>query len=168
MLYYIRKYGNLYFPKTMIRLSFRRHMGHWPRLKAPQTFNEKIQWFKLYVRDPVIPKCADKYLVRDYIAKKIGKQYLVPLLGVFDSADEIDLNKLPSQFVLKPNHASGEVIICHDKTQMDWDAEKRKMAQWLRKNYYYQTGEWGYKDIKPKIICEELLPGDIIDYRFFV
>lgn len=167
MLHYIRKYGILHFPKTMIRISFKRHMGYWPSLEEPKTFNEKLQWFKLYVRDPVIPKCADKYLVRDYVAQKIGEQYLVPLLGVFDSVDEIDLNKLPDQFVLKPNHASGEVIICHDKTQMDWMTEKRKMTQWLKQNYYYQTGEWGYKDIKPKIISEELLPGDIIDYRFF-
>lgn len=142
-------------------------MGYWPSLEEPKTFNEKLQWFKLYVRDPVIPKCADKYLVRDYVAQKIGEQYLVPLWGVFDSVNEIDLDKLPNQFVLKPNHASGEVIVCHDKNQIDWDAEKRKMTQWLKQNYYYQTGEWGYKDIPPKILCEKLLHGEIVDYKFF-
>lgn len=167
LLDYIKKYGILYFPKVMIKLAVRRRMGYWPNLNNPKTFTEKIEWFKLYVRDPVITRCADKYLVRDYIERKVGRGYLVPLLGVFDSVDEIDLEQMPNQFVLKPNHSSGKVIVCYDKNQMDWPTEKRKMTQWLEQNYYYQTGEWGYKDIKPKIICEKLLPGSVIDYRSF-
>lgn len=164
--YYIKKYGILWFPKIITKLLVRKHMGYWPNLTHPTTLTEKIQWFKLYVRDPTISQYADKYLVRNYIAQKIGKRYLVPLLGVFDSVNEIDLDKLPNQFVLKPNNASGEIIICHNKMQMDWRSQRQKLERWLKNNYYYKTGEWGYKNIKPKIICEKLLPGDIIDYRF--
>lgn len=92
--------------------------------------------------------------------------YLIPLLGVYDSVDDIDLNALPEEFVLKPNHSSGKVIICRDKSRINWSKAADTMKNWLRENYYDLTGEWGYKDIVPKIVCEKLLHGDIVDYKF--
>ena len=151
----------------MIKISFRKNKGYWPDLQNPKTFSEKIQWFKRYVRDPVIPRCADKYLVREYVTKKIGGGYLVPLLGVYNSVEEVKLADLPEEFVLKPNHLSGEVLICKDKEHFDWSAARKRMKKWLKTNYYYQTGEWGYKDIQPRILCEKLLQENIIDYKFF-
>ena len=89
------------------------------------------------------------------------------MLGVYDRVEDIDLDELPEEFVLKPNHESGRVILCHDKREIDWRKQADVMKNWLRENYYYQTGEWQYKDIPPKILCEKMLSGDIIDYKFF-
>lgn len=152
----------------MLKRQFYRNLGYPLNLDDPKTLNEKLQWFKVHVRDPRITMCADKYAVRDYVAEKIGEQYLVPLYGVYDSIEEIDITQLPEQFVLKPNHESGRVIICRNKKEMDWVKTADLLNNWLHENYYYEWGEWGYKNIPPKIICEKLLYGDdIIDYRFF-
>lgn len=156
-----------FFLKHRIQTEFKKEMGYRPDLLHPKTLNEKLQWFKLYVRDPKVTLCADKYAVRDYVEHKIGKTYLVPLYGIYTAVKEIDLDKLPDQFVLKSNHASGQVIICQDKKRMNWVREADKMDNWLHENYYYRTAEWGYKNIPPKIICEKLLSGEIFDYRFF-
>lgn len=86
---------------------------------------------------------------------------------MYDSVDEIDLAVLPDKFVLKPNHSSGKVLICRDKRKINWIKAADIMRNWLRENYYDLTGEWGYKDIPPKIMCEKLLQGEIIDYKFF-
>lgn len=151
----------------MIRKRFYKKMGYMPNLENPKTFNEKLQWFKLHVRDSRTTRCADKYAVREYVAEKIGEEYLVPLFGVYDSVEEINIDKLPEKFVLKPNHESGCVILCRDKKKIDWKKQADVMKNWLRENYYYQTGEWQYKNISPKILCEKMLNGDIIDYRFY-
>ena len=154
-------------PKRTIERKFKQKLGYKLNLENPHTFNEKIQWFKLYVRDPRTTLCADKYAVRAYVAEKIGEEHLVPLLGVYDSVEEIDISKLPKEFVFKPNHESARVILCYDKDAVDWRKQADVMKNWLRENYYYQTGEWQYKNIPPKILCEKMLHGDIIDYRFF-
>lgn len=151
----------------MIQKRFYKIMGYKPDLENPRTFNEKLQWFKLHVRDPRTTRCADKYAVREYVAEKIGKEYLVPLIGVYDSVEEIDIDKLPEKFVLKPSHESGCVILCHNKNTINWKEQADVMKNWLRENYYYQKGEWQYKNISPKILCEEMLHGEIVDYRFF-
>ena len=151
----------------MLKRQFYRNLGYPLNLDDPKTLNEKLQWFKVHVRDPRITMCADKYAVRDYVAEKIGEQYLVPLYGVYDSIEEIDITQLPEQFVLKPNHESGRVIICRNKKEMDWVKTADLLNNWLHENYYYEWGEWGYKNIPPKIICEKLLTADIVDYKFF-
>ena len=156
-----------YLFKRMLKRQFRRNLGYVPDFEHPKTLNEKLQWFKMHVRDPRITMCADKYAVRSYVAEKIGGQYLVPLYGVYDSIEEIDIASLPEQFVLKPNHESGRVIICRNKKEMDWVKTADTLNNWLHENYYYEWGEWGYKNIPPKIICEKLLAADIIDYKFF-
>ena len=137
----------------------------------PKTFNEKIQWLKLYYHDPLMTKCADKIEVREYIKEIIGEQYLVPCLGVYSSVDEIDFEKLPNKFALKVNWGSNQNIICRDKSNLNIDEAKIKLSNWLKreKNLYYKYFEWQYKDIKPKIICEQYIDGaeDLRDYKFF-
>lgn len=151
---------------SVLKKDFKRRLGYELNLKCPETFNEKIQWLKAFYYDPIMTQCADKYEVREIIADQIGEQYLVPLYGVYDRAEDIPLRELPKEFVLKPNHASGHVILCHDKNSMEWDKEYKKLNRWLKENYYYQNGEWVYRDIKPRIICEHLLHGEMIDYKF--
>ncbi len=132
--------------------------GNILNLENPQSYNEKMQWLKLYDSTPTKTKLADKYLVRDWIAKKIGKKYLIPLLGVYDSFDEIDFDKLPNQFVIKCNHGSGWNIIVTDKNQFDKNDAKKKVDDWMSKNYAFNLGfELHYLNIKPKIIIEEYL-----------
>lgn len=140
-------------------------------LNNPQTFNEKIQWLKLYDSTPLKTKLADKYLVREWIKEKIGEEYLIPLLGVWDKFDDIDFDKLPKQFVLKTNHGSGWNIIVKDKDNLDKEDAKKKFDLWLKLNYAFISGfEMQYLNIPPKIIAEQYiadLDGDIYDYRFF-
>ncbi len=127
-------------------------------LKNPKTFNEKIQWLKLYDSTPIKTRLADKYLVRDWIKEKIGEEYLIPLLGVWKKADDIDFDKLPNQFVLKCNHGCGYNIIVKDKTKLDIDEAKLKLTTWLKENFAFKNGlELHYKNIKPLIIAEEYI-----------
>lgn len=152
------------------------NMRYWPifgkkiNFKEPKTFNEKINWLKLYDRKPEYIMMADKYRVRDYIAKTIGEEYLIPLLGVWDRAEDIDFNSLPNQFVLKCNHDSGSVIICKDKSCFDYDYARKKLAERLKFNLYYFGREWVYKDIKPCIIAEKYMTdgnNQLKDYKIF-
>jgi len=140
-------------------------------LKNPKTFNEKLNWLKINDRKPEYNKLVDKYLVREYISNTIGEEYLIPLLGVWDSFDEIDFDSLPEQFVLKCTHDSGSVVICKDKKTFDYDAARKKIERKLKKNLYTWGREWVYKDLTPRIIAEKYLNDgvheDIIDYKFF-
>ncbi len=158
--------------KYIIEKQFERAVGYKPNIDNPRSFNEKLQWLKLYNEDPLLTKCADKYLVRDYVKEKIGEEYLIPLLGVWDSPDEIDFDKLPNQFVLKVNWGSGQNIIVKDKSKLDIEDAKAKLKEWMkpRSNHYYYSFEWSYKNIKPKIIAEQFiqqLNNDLYDYKFF-
>lgn len=143
--------------EPFLKLRYRIEMGKKLNLKNPQTFNEKLQWLKLYDRKPEYTKMVDKYEVRKYIAEKIGEEYLIPLLGVWDSFDEIDFDKLPNQFVLKCTHDSGGLVICKDKSQLDIAAAKKKIEKCLKRNFYYITREWPYKNVKPRIIAEKYM-----------
>ncbi|MCM3090634.1 MULTISPECIES: ATP-grasp fold amidoligase family protein [unclassified Cytobacillus] len=156
-----------YFYGSTLKRNFRKRLNYDLNLHYPQTFCEKIQWLKVNYHNPDMVKCSDKYAVRKYIKDKIGDQYLIELYGVYDSVEEINIDKLPDKFVFKPNHSSGRVIICTDKKSMNWKKEFRKMKRWLNENFYFETGEWQYKDIPPKIICERLLQEDINDYKVF-
>lgn len=141
-------------------------------LKNPKTFNEKLQWLKLYDRNPDYSKMVDKYEVREYIKEKIGEEYLIPLLGIWDSFDEIDFDGLPNQFVLKCTHNSGGVVICKDKSTFDFEKAKNRMNYSLKNNYYWSGREWPYKDVKPRIIAEKYMSNDgdveteLTDYKF--
>lgn len=139
----------------------------------PITFNEKIQWLKLYDSSPIKTELADKYAVRQYVSEKIGDKYLIPLLGVWDSFGEIDFSCLPEKFVLKCNHGSGANMIVHDKAKLNYTEAKQKFDQWMDKNYSYISGfEMHYSSIIRKIIAEEMLEADdgedLRDYKVFV
>lgn len=149
---------------------FKRVTGETLNLENPKTFNEKIQWMKLYDSTPLKTRLADKYLVRDWVKEKIGEEYLIPLLGVWDSFDEIDFDQLPDQFALKANHGSGWNIIVKDKSRFDKADAKKKFDTWLRRNFAFAWGfELHYGGIHPKIIAEKYIQNadGLIDYRFY-
>ncbi|WP_242871700.1 ATP-grasp fold amidoligase family protein [Acetanaerobacterium elongatum] len=151
---------------------FRVDMGKPLHLNPPVTFNEKLQWLKLYNRNPEYTKMVDKYEVRKIVEEKIGAQYLIPLLGVWNSADEIDFDSLPSQFVLKCTHDSGSVIVCKDKASLDIPAIREKLKKSLRRKYYYFGREWPYKNVPHKVVAEQfILDGKglatLTDYKFY-
>ena len=150
---------------------FKVRMGKKLDLKNPQTYNEKLQWLKLYDRKPEYTTMVDKYEVKKYVADKIGDEYIIPTLGVWDNFDDIDFEKLPNQFVLKCTHDSGGLVICKDKSKLDINAAKNKINKSLKQNYYYSGREWPYKNVKPRIIAEKYMvdeeTNDLRDYKFF-
>ena len=156
--------------KWYLSLMFRSRMGYWMSWKKPRTFNEKLQWLKVHNRNPLYTQLVDKYEARKYIAEKIGSEYLIPLLGVWDNVDDIDFDQLPNQFVLKCTHDSGSIVICKDKTSFDINSAKNNLAYHLSTNYYYHFREWPYKNVKPKIIAEKYMEdpsGELRDFKFF-
>ncbi len=126
-------------------------------LDNPQTFNEKLQWLKLNDRNPMYTNLVDKYTVREYIRKKIGDEFLIPLLGVYDRFEDINFEQLPEQFVMKCTHDSGSTILCKNKEEFDCKSAKLKVKKMLKRNYYYYSREWPYKNIKPRIIIEKYM-----------
>lgn len=166
----IKKLGITYAYKWTLKKKFKDACGYELNLQNPMGFNEKIQWIKVYHHDPLMTRCADKYEVRDYVKQKIGVDCpckLTKVFGAWENPENIPFDTLPSQFVLKSNHASGQVIIVKNKEHFNKCEAIKRMKKWLQENYYYVTGEWVYKNIKPKIICEELLDDDIKDYKFY-
>ena len=135
--------------ETYLKLLYRGKIGKRLNLENPKTYNEKLQWLKLNDRNPMYTILADKYEVRDVIKERIGEDYLIPLLGVYDKFEEIDFDKLPNQFVLKTTHDSGGIVICKDKKSLDIEAAKEKLNKSQNRNYYYGSREYQYKDIKP-------------------
>lgn len=143
--------------KKYLKAVFKAELGYPLDLDHPQTYNEKLQWLKLYDRRPEYIIFADKYRVRDYISRKIGEKYLIPLIGVYKQISEIPWEELPNQFVLKCNHDSGTNIICRNKEELNIPLAKKKLYSWLRRNAFWGGREWCYKDIEPCIICEEYI-----------
>lgn len=137
-----------------LTLVYQGEMGKKLNVRKPETFNEKLQWIKLYDRKPEYITYADKYAVREHIKNTIGEEFLIPLIDVYNSVDEINWDKLPNKFVLKCTHGSGCNIICTDKDALDIEAAKRKLRKWMKYNYFWPGREWPYKDIKPRITCE--------------
>lgn len=158
-------------PDTIfLKIFFRRRMGMTLNLTNPQTFNEKIQFLKLYDRKPLYTTLVDKHAVKEYIAREIGERYVVPTLGVWDKFDDIDFEKLPNQFVLKCTHDSGGLIVVKDKKMLDVASAKKKIDSCLKRNFYYENREWPYKNVPPRIIAEKFLDdnGHVpIDYKIY-
>ena len=154
-----------------LKMKYKLVFGKELDLDNPQTFNEKLQWLKLYNRKPEYTIMVDKYKARQYIADRLGGQYLVPLLGVWDDPDEIDFDALPDQFVLKCNHNSGlGMCICKDKSKLDIPKVKAELRKGLKQDYYLTGREWPYKDVPRKIIAEKYMvdaSGDLKDYKFY-
>ena len=153
-----------------ITIKYKLEMNQKLNLKEPKTFNEKLQWLKLYDRKPEYTKMVDKYEAKKYVADIIGEEYIIPTLGVWDKFEDIDFTKLPNQFVLKPTHASGNVFICKNKDEIDYKKLKKTAQKWLKRNYYLVHREWPYKNVKPRIIAEEYMEdqiGELIDYKVY-
>ncbi len=140
-------------------------------LDSPRTFNEKLQWLKLYDRKDIYTTMVDKCEAKKYVANIIGEEYIIPTIGIYNKFDEIDFNKLPNQFVIKCTHDSGGLVICKDRTKLDIDEVKKKINKCLKKNYYYSGREWPYKNVKPRIIIEKYIEDKnsktMRDYKFF-
>lgn len=137
----------------------------------PKTYNEKIQWLKLYDRNPEYIEMVDKYAVKEYVASKIGKEYIIPTIGVWNSCEDIDFEKLPERFVLKCTHDSGGLVICKEKKELDITMVMRKLKKSLKSDYYREWREWPYKNVPHRIICEpymeDSVTGELRDYKFF-
>lgn len=167
-----RKMLNWLPDKVFLNAAFRARFGRKLDLKNPKTFNEKLQWMKLYNRNPVYTMMVDKYLVRNYVREIIGEEYLIPLLGVWDDPDKIDFDKLPMQFVLKCNHNSGlGMCICKDKNKLDIDKVKNNVRKGLKQDYYLTGREWPYKNVPRKIIAEKYMVDEsgyeLKDYKYY-
>lgn len=145
-------------------------MGKRLDLQNPRTFTEKIQWLKLYWRNPLLTQCADKYESRKFVSERVGPELLKKLYGVYEKPEDIDIRNLPESFVLKVNHSCQQNIFCKKKSALDWKASIRLLNKYLKENYYYYFREWAYKDIPPRIICEEYLAKNdetLYEYSFY-
>lgn len=157
--------------KNFLKTKFKLVFGKELNLDKPQTFNEKLQWLKLYDRNPLYTTMVDKYKVKEYVANIIGKEYIIPTLGVYNNTEEVDFDKLPNQFVLKCTHDSGGLVICKDKSKFNYKAAYKKINKSLKRIYFWQCREWPYKNVSRKIIAEQYMEDnktkELRDYKFF-
>ena len=154
-----------------LKLKYRRRMHKKLNLKNPKTFNEKLQWLKLNYRDEDMPTLVDKCAVKQWVAERIGEEFVIPTIGVWNYFDDICFDDLPNQFVLKCTHDSGGIIICRDKEKLDITVAKGKIEKSLSRNYYWHGREWPYKNVKPRIIAENYLENtgsnELKDFKLF-
>ena len=151
-----------------LRLVFRGETGTKLQLNPPVRYNEKLQWLKLHDRRPEYRTMVDKYDVKPFVAEKIGEKYLIPTLGIWSRAEDIDFDALPNRFVLKCTHDSGSVVICRDKSSFDIAKACSSLNRHLKKTPYWFGREWPYKDLTPRIIAEAYIEdadGDQPDYK---
>ncbi|MBO5621024.1 MAG: glycosyl transferase [Butyrivibrio sp.] len=145
--------------------------GNHVDLERPTKFNEKLQWLKVYDRNPLYQTLTDKLAVKEYVKKIIGEKYIVPTIGIWDTFEDIDFTKLPNQFVLKCTHDSGSAVVVNDKQNIDLEELSKRFSKALSIDYYYVGREHGYKNIPRKIIAEPKLNGDSVkdikDYKVF-
>lgn len=163
-------YKNLADSEFLCR-KFLASVGYPLNLSYPRSFNEKLQWLKLYDRNPLYTKLVDKYEVKAYIADIIGEKYIIPTLKVWESPDKIDMNELPNSFVLKTTHDSGGVVVCKDKNGLDIKSTLNIIQKSYNNDYYVMSREWPYKDVKRRVIAEKYLHDDnnsdcLTDYKF--
>lgn len=165
------RFGGWLPDKLYLKIKFRSAMGYSLNLKHPRTYAEKLQWLKLYDRRPEYTMMVDKITAKEYVASKLGKEYIIPTLGIWEDPDEINFDSLPDRFVLKCNHNSSlGMYICKDKTQMDINRVKDELRKGLNQDYYLTKREWPYKNVKRKIFAEQYLEDDgdaLTDYKFF-
>ncbi len=157
--------------KIWIEIMYIIHLHKIPNLKNPSTFNEKLQWLKLYYHKPEHTKLVDKYEMKKYVSDIAGNDLVVPVIGIWENVDDINFDVLPQQFVLKVTHDSGGVIICKDKTQLDRDKTKKILRGLLHTNYFKQYREWPYKNVKPRVFAEKYIEdctgSQLRDYKVF-
>lgn len=166
------KFSFLFPDKQYLQMMYWLHLGRKLNLKNPKTFNEKLQWLKLYNHKPEYTIMVDKVKAKEYVAKLIGEEHIIPTLGVWDDPDEIDFDALPDQFVLKCNHNSGTgMCICRDKSKLDIEKVKAELRKGLKENYFMRWREWPYKNVPRKILAEKFMVDEsgteLKDYKIF-
>lgn len=166
----INRTSKLWPDRLFLKIKYRLVMGDKLNLKNPKSFNEKLQWLKLYNRKPEYTTMVDKYAVKEYVASKIGEEYIIPTLGVWDTSDDIDWDSLPNQFVLKTTHGGGGggVVICKDKATFDIDSAKRILDSSLKNDIFWLYREWPYKNVPKRIIAERYMSdgeNELEDYK---
>lgn len=171
ILYYVDKFLKIRISDELyLKIMYKRVFNKELNLENPSTFNEKLQWLKLYNRDPKYTEMVDKYEAKKYISGLIGEEYIIPTLGIYDKFDEIDFDKLPDQFVMKCTHDSGSTIVCKDKSKFNKAEAKKKMKKALKNNFFYNGREWPYKNVKPRILIEKYMEdytGALLDYKIY-
>lgn len=170
LIYFLNKGARLFSDKKFLKMKFRLEMGQKLDLENPKTFNEKLQWLKLYNRKPEYTTMVDKYAVKEYVTSIIGREHIIPTLGVWNSVDEIDWDSLPNQFVLKTTHGGGGggVAICKDKSSFDKAKARKILQKSLDGDIYWNYREWPYKDVPKRIIAEQFMSNngkDLEDYK---
>lgn len=168
----INKIGRIVPDKIWLQIKFYQHFHRFCDFKNPKTYNEKLQWLKLYDRKNEYSTMVDKFKVKEYVAKKIGKEYVIPSVGgAWETFGEINFESLPSQFVLKTNHDCGGIVICKDKNKFNISEAEKFLNKHLKNNYFMGMREWPYKNVKPVIFAEEYMVDDsgyeLKDYKFF-
>lgn len=153
--------------KYALKQQWKKRKGTTLDLKHPKKLSEKLQWLKLYDRKPLYTTLVDKYRAKVWLEAKFGKDHIIPTLFVYQNANEIKVEDLPSSFAIKCNHDSGSVFLCHDKSQgifydkhmhkYNFNEVKQKLNEGLKHNYWRNAIEWPYKNVKPCIICEKLM-----------
>jgi len=151
---------------------FKEKVGYTPDLDNPRSFNEKIFWMKLHDHNPMITKCCDKFAVKEYVTEKLGPGHVIPTILSWENSESIDFAVLPEQYVMKVNWSSGYNIIVKDKSKISEEEIRKKVAHWMhpQQNSYYQTFNWGYKNMKPVVYAEqymEQMDGQLYDYKFY-
>lgn len=156
---------------VFLKRLYRYRMGRELNLDKPVFYTEKLQWLKLYDHQQEYTQMVDKYAVKEYVAEKIGKEYVIQLLGVWERVEDIDFNQLPQKFVLKTTHDSGGIIVCKNKETLNIPAVRRKLRYFLNRDYYSCNREWPYKNVPHRIIAEAYMEdscmGELRDYKFF-
>lgn len=166
------KFSFLFSDKQYLQMMYWLHLGRKLNLKNPKTFNEKLQWLKLYNHKPEYTIMVDMVKAKEYVAKLIGEEHIIPTLGVWDDPDDIDFDALPDQFVLKCNHNSGTgMCICRDKSKLDIEKVKAELRKGLKENYFMRWREWPYKNVPRKILAEKFMVDEsgteLKDYKIF-
>ena len=166
-----REWFNWMSDKTYLKIAYWARMHKRLNLENPQTFSEKLQWMKLYDRNPLYTKLVDKCEVKPIVEKIIGSEFIIPTLGVWDKFDEIDFEKLPNQFVLKCTHDSGGIVVCKDKSKLNIEVARTKINRCLSHSFFWGMREWPYKNVPPRIIAEQYMEDtkteELRDYKFF-
>lgn len=155
--------------KIYLKRLYKKLMNEKLNLKEPQTFNEKLQWLKLYDRKKIYTTMVDKYEMKKYIQGRLGKEYTIPTFGIWNRFEDIEFDKLPEKFVLKCTHDSGSTVIC-EKSKVDYILLKKQINKSLKQDFYYLFREWPYKNVKKRIMAEEFMEdytGSLIDYKIY-
>lgn len=168
-LFLLKKMAGVFPDRIYLKCLYRIHLGRRLDLDHPLFFTEKLQWLKLYYHRPECTEMVDKYAAKFKVERLVGSEFVIPTLGVWSSADDIDFASLPDRFVLKCTHDSGGVVICKDKAALDECAVRDRLDRCLKRDYYVRTREWPYRNVPRRIIAEPYLEdesGELTDYKF--